>query len=82
MKYLILIGLLLTACDNEPELPRCQYDQKKRSEIFDKCMQRSAEARKGVNYTTNDDEDFDEVIDSCSKAAGGMALIDPMCHLF
>ena len=66
-KFLIIAGLLLTGCS--------ETDNKLWAELFDKCLMRAAEARKGVNYTTNDDEDYDEVIRVCSDRTHSMATI-------
>lgn len=65
MRILILL-LFLTGC--------YEYDRKLQAEVFDKCLMRAAEARSGGDYTTHDDEDFDEVVKQCSYAAGNMAI--------
>jgi len=72
MKTILIIAmLLLTGCGETPD--RCRWDvpndkQEKQAELFDRCLMRVAEARKGVSYTTNDDEDYDEVIEECYRA--------------
>ncbi len=70
----------LVAC--EPPTPTCEarLDQKLRAELFDKCLTRAAEARKGTNYTTNDDEDYDDVIDECGTQALRMAYSTEHCR--
>ncbi len=71
---LLAILFLITACDNRP-LDSCRLEvnwrvnQTLRAELFDKCLLRASEARKSVNYTTNDDEDYDEVVSQCGNQA-------------
>lgn len=76
-KSILLIGLLfLAGCDVfKPEKPSCEWEtnQTLRAQLFDKCLARAADARKGKSYTTNDDEDYDEVIKACDDATYGMS---------
>lgn len=67
--FMILMSvLILTGCDRV-------IDKKVEAEVFDKCLMRAAEARKGTSYTTHDDEDYDEVIRECRFAAEAIATI-------
>lgn len=71
---LIIVILLLTGCKV------CNWhvpvDKRElQAELFDRCLMRAAEARKGVSYTTNDDEDYDEVIEECYQSARGILKV-------
>lgn len=48
---------------------KSRSDPSVRQRIFMECLTLASEARKGTSYTTNDDEDFDEVIKACENAA-------------
>jgi len=69
MKYifLILLCVALSGC------VRCQqkttYDENKRERLYLQCLELAAKARSGRDYTTNDDEDYDEVISKCARNA-------------
>lgn len=64
--FLLIVLFLLMACgEQDPEL---------RIKIFDNCLMRAAEARKGQSYTTSDDEDYDEVISACGNQAYHMSF--------
>lgn len=63
---MLILTLMLTGCDRV-------VDKKVEAEVFDKCLMRAAEARKGTSYTTHDDEDYDEVIRQCRFAATAIA---------
>lgn len=72
----------LVACDPaKPTTARCEgiVNQNLRADLFDKCLMRAAEARKGTSYSTHDDEDYDEVISECNSVAYSMAISREHC---
>ena len=68
MRFLIIL-LLLASCDMCDFKGNWRNDRKVQAEVLDKCLTRAAEARKGSNYSTEDDEDYDEVIYECGRQA-------------
>ena len=73
-KYLILVVMALAACDVPQKTEECtsnrrNADGKTWERVFNSCMANIAKARQGRDYTTNDDEDLDEVVGACSNAA-------------
>ena len=77
MRSLALLSIiLLMGCTLEKS---CQWDynwrtnQALRAELFDKCLMRAAEARKGISYTTHNSEDYDDVVKACDGAAYAMS---------
>lgn len=75
---LIIIVLLLTGCGEKCRWTVAADKRDKQAELFDKCLVRAAEARQGVSYTTNDDEDYDEVIKECYRASNNI-LSERVC---
>ena len=65
---LILCVVMLTGC---PDVIVCSWEtnQTERQRIFKECLEVSAHARKGNNYTTHNDEDWDAVIEACDDIA-------------
>lgn len=60
--------LILTACEPDCQRVRTQ-NQQLYKETFLACLDKTAEARKGQTYSTNDDEDYDEVVEACDRSA-------------
>jgi hypothetical protein len=66
---LCAILVMLTGC-KIPCPERWEFQQPERWErVFNNCLDKTAAARKGQNYTTNDSEDYDKVVKACLKAA-------------
>ena len=77
IRNLLLSSVVLvttSACYNsEGEWCQLEVNQVERREIFKECLGISASARKGVNYTTHDDEDWDSVVSKCGSQATMMS---------
>ncbi len=85
MKKIIMMcacALVLAGCDEKP--PHCPWEnsQPEKTQIaFNECMDRFANARAGRDYTANDDEDMDDVIDSCKYYAFNLYPRIRMCRV-
>ena len=79
MKKALIALFMLIGCDNTPDTT-CNYDsgnwkvnQQLRAELFDKCLARVGEARKGESYTATFSEDYYKVINECGDQASNMS---------
>lgn len=75
MKYILLALtlLIITGCEQCFDIP--VYDREKTERVFNDCLDKAANARSGKSYSTNDDEDYDEVIAECKYAAFSISII-------
>ncbi len=80
MKLFIILPplLLLSACLDDASC-FAESDQKLRAKLFDNCLRLATDGRKGRDYITNDDEDFDEVIKECGSQAYKMSFSKEHC---
>lgn len=77
MKKIILLLAVLTlvACDKPPKATEtCSTDwavsdHELYERVLNNCLANVAKGRAGRDYTTNDDEDTDEVVSECIRAA-------------
>jgi len=73
-KYLIILVLFLSACNEPPETETCstdwvQGDPARYERVLNSCLANTAKARAGRDYKTDDDEDYDAVVSECIRAA-------------
>lgn len=80
--FAMVASLVFTGCG--PEKPECDeyvLNQKLRAERFDKCLSTVMSGRKGKVYTTNHDEDLEDVVSKCDDIAWRQAREkNPMCN--
>lgn len=74
-KLLLLSTLFLFGC-SDGYFCKWDYDRELQIKLYRECLTLAAQARTGQSYTTNDDEDFDEVIEQCSFSAKHQALLE------
>lgn len=74
----ILAIISLTSCDKYPDPPVCVRDTNHSLEVdlYLKCLDKASYARKGSNYSTNDDEDYDDIIYACQSPAFRVATTE------
>lgn len=70
-------------CENGEKII-CDWDLDRNlySQLYKDCLSLLSEARKGNNYSTNDDEDYDQAIDMCQRSSRKVALLEQsICEL-
>lgn len=69
LKILIIITIVLGLSGCKKCTYQEIYDRKQTAIEFQKCLENTAKARAGKSYSTNDDEDYDEVVAECRYTA-------------